>query len=61
MEEIDYFRILKACIIFFTNNVQSRNWEGMKEMLAESNSDAVKSEFRALYNFQNGLFPFSSS
>ena len=43
MEVIDYFRILKAFLIFFfMNNVPDQNGKKLEEILAGSNSDAVK-------------------
>ena len=60
MELIDYFRILKAFTIFlFTSNVQNQNGKVLKEILAGSHSDYVKTTLRGLHNFQNGLPPFA--
>ena len=60
MELIDYFRILKAFTIFlFTSNVQNQNGKVLKEILAGSHSDSVKTTLRGLHNFQNGLPPFA--
>ena len=43
------------------NNVQHQNGKVLEEMLAGSNSDAVKATLRGLRHFQNGLPPFEIS
>ena len=49
---IDYFRTLKALIIFFMNNAPNQNGKVLEETLAGSNSDAVGSTlFRINFPF----------
>ena len=40
------------------NNVQNQNEKVLEEMLAVSNSDAVKATLRGLHNFPNNLTRF---
>ena len=52
MGVIDYFRTLKALIIFFMNNAPNQNGKVLEETLAGSNSDAVGSTlFRINFPF----------
>ena len=48
MEVIDFFRILKAFLIFFMNNVQNQNGKVLGEMLAGCNLRVVRKTLRDL-------------
>ena len=48
MEVIDFFRILKAFLIFFMNNVQNQNGKVLEEMLAGCNLRVVRKTLRDL-------------